>query len=200
MREVRAFCVRTFWLFSRCNFIKEVLFISREKDTVQLNEQIRDKELRIVSADGEQLGIMSARDAQKIADDRGLDLVKIAPGAKPPVCRIMDYGKYCFEQQKREKEARKNQKVVSIKEIRMFSAIDTHDFETKVNQAKKFLQGGDKLKVSVRFRKRAIAHPQIGEELLKRFQEACKEVGVVDKPAKMEGRSMVMFISPKASK
>ena len=99
-----------------------------------------------------------------------------------------------------EKEARKNQKVVSIKEIRMFSAIDTHDFETKVNQAKKFLQGGDKLKVSVRFRKRAIAHPQIGEELLKRFQEACKEVGVVDKPAKMEGRSMVMFISPKASK
>ena len=125
---------------------------------------------------------MSARDAQKIAYEKDLDLVKIAPGAKPPVCRIMDYGKYCFEQQKREKEARKNQKVVSIKEIRMFSAIDTHDFETKVNQAKKFLQGGDKLKVSVR------------------FQEACKEVGVVDKPAKMEGRSMVMFISPKASK
>ena len=143
---------------------------------------------------------MSARDAQKIAYEKDLDLVKIAPGAKPPVCRIMDYGKYCFEQQKREKEARKNQKVVSIKEIRMFSAIDTHDFETTVNQAKKFLQGGDKLKVSVRFRKRAIAHPQIGEELLKRFQEACKEVGVVDKPAKMEGRSMVMFISPKASK
>ena len=133
---------------------------------------------------------MSARDAQKIAYEKDLDLVKIAPGAKPPVCRIMDYGKYCFEQQKREKEARKNQKVVSIKEIRMFSAIDTHDFETKVNQAKKFLQGGDKLKVSVRFRKRAIAHPQIGEELLKRFQEACKEVGVVDKPAKMEGRSI----------
>ena len=132
---------------------------------------------------------MSARDAQKIAYEKDLDLVKIAPGAKPPVCRIMDYGKYCFEQQKREKEARKNQKVVSIKEIRMFSAIDTHDFETKVNQAKKFLQGGDKF-----------AHPQIGEELLKRFQEACKEVGVVDKPAKMEGRSMVMFISPKASK
>ena len=137
---------------------------------------------------------MSARDAQKIAYEKDLDLVKIAPGAKPPVCRIMDYGKYCFEQQKREKEARKNQKVVSIKEIRMFSAIDTHDFETKVNQAKKFLQGGDKLKVSVRFRKRAIAHPQIGEELLKRFQEACKEVGVVDKPAKMEGRSMVNVI------
>ena len=138
---------------------------------------------------------MSARDAQKLAYDKDLDLVKIAPQAKPPVCRIMDYGKYCFEQQ-----ARKNQKVVSIKEIRMFSAIDTHDFETKVNQAKKFLQGGDKLKVSVRFRKRAIAHPQIGEELLKQFKDACAEVGVVEKPAKMEGRSMVLFISPKASK
>ena len=167
---------------------------------LMINGQIRDKEVRVIGTNGEQLGVMSARDAQKIAYEKDLDLVKIAPGAKPPVCRIMDYGKYCFEQQKREKEARKNQKVVSIKEIRMFSAIDTHDFETKVNQAKKFLQGGDKLKVSVRFRKRAIAHPQIGEELLKRFQEACKEVGVVDKPAKMEGRSMVMFISPKASK
>ena len=125
---------------------------------------------------------MSARDAQKIAYEKDLDLVKIAPGAKPPVCRIMDYGKYCFEQQKREKEARKNQKVVSIKEIRMFSAIDTHDFETKVNQAKKFLQGGDKLKVSVRFRKRAIAHPQIGEELLKRFQEAALSTTAPNSP------------------
>ena len=143
---------------------------------------------------------MSAKDAQKLAYEKDLDLVKIAPQAKPPVCRIMNYGKYCFEQQKREKEARKNQKVVAIKEIRMFSAIDTHDFETKINQAKKFLQGGDKLKVSVRFRKRAIAHPQIGEELLERFKEACAEVGVVEKPAKMEGHSMVMFISPKASK
>ncbi len=154
----------------------------------------------MIDQDGKKLGTMSARDAQKIAYDSDLDLVKIAPTAKPPVCRIMDYGKFCFEQQKREKEARKNQKVVSVKEIRMFSAIDTHDFQTKVNQAKKFLQGGDKLKVSVRFRKRAIAHPQIGEELLKRFQEACQEAGVVEKPAKMEGRSMVMFISPKASK
>ena len=124
MREVRAFCVRTFWLFSRCNFIKEVLFISREKDTVQLNEQIRDKELRIVSADGEQLGIMSARDAQKIADDRGLDLVKIAPQAKPPVCKIMDYSKYRYEQAKREKENRKNQKTVETKEIRLSLKID----------------------------------------------------------------------------
>ena len=172
---------------------------AKETQTL-INEAIDVREVRVVDAEGQPLGIMSSREALRLAYDKDMDLVLIAPQAQPPVCKIMDYGKYCFEQQKREKEARKNQKVVSIKEIRMFSAIDTHDFETKVNQAKKFLQGGDKLKVSVRFRKRAIAHPQIGEELLKRFQEACKEVGVVDKPAKMEGRSMVMFISPKASK
>ncbi len=167
---------------------------------MQINEMIRDKEVLVIDTDGTKLGVMSAKDAQKIAYDKNLDLVKMASQAKPPVCRIMDYGKYCFEQQKREKEARKNQKVMSIKEIRMFSAIDTHDFETKVNQAIKFLSSGDKLKVSVRFRKRAIAHPQIGEELLNRFKEACAEVGTVEKPAKMEGRSIVMFISPKASK
>ena len=157
MREVRAFCVRTFWLFSRCNFIKEVLFISREKDTVQLNEQIRDKELRIVSADGEQLGIMSARDAQKIADDRGLDLVKIAPTAKPPVCKIIDYGKYRYEQARREKEARKKQKTIEVKEIRLSPNIDTNDLNTKVNQARKFVSGGNKVKVAVRFRGRELA-------------------------------------------
>ena len=138
---------------------------------------------------------MSARDAQKIAYEKDLDLVKIAPGAKPPVCRIMDYGKYCFEQQKREKEARKNQKVVSIKEIRMFSAIDTHDFETKVNQAKKFLQKGAKVKVSLRFRGREMAHKDVGREILNAFFEELKDVASVDKPAKMEGRSMVMFLS-----
>lgn len=143
---------------------------------------------------------MSAKEAQKLAFDKNLDLVKIAPQAVPPVCRIMDYGKYCFEQAKREKEARKNQKVVEIKEIRMFSTIDTHDFNTKVNQAVKFLNSGDKLKVSVRFRKRAIAHPELGMELLDRFKEACLSVGSVEKPAKMEGRSLVMFVTPKASK
>ena len=153
----------------------------------------------MIDADGTKLGVMSARDAQKIAYDKDLDLVKIAPQATPPVSRIMDYGKYCFEQQKREKEARKNQKVVAIKEIRMFSTIDTHDFETKVNQALKFLKGGDKLKVSVRFRKRAIAHPEFGNELLERFKEAVSECGVVDKPAKMEGRSIVMFVNPKGA-
>ncbi|MDE6035370.1 MAG: translation initiation factor IF-3 [Ruminococcus sp.] len=170
------------------------------KQELQINEEIRDKEVLVIDADGTKLGIMSPEDALKMAFEQDLDLVKIAPQATPPVCRIMDYGKYCFEQTKREKEARKNQKVVAIKEIRMFSTIDTHDFETKVNQAMKFLQGGDKLKVSVRFRKRAIAHPQLGEELLERFKEAVSTVGTVEKPAKMEGRSLVMFVSPKSTK
>ena len=170
------------------------------KQEHQINADITDAEVRLVGANGEQLGIMSAAKANAIADEQNLDLVKIAPHAVPPVCKIMDYGKYKFEIAQREKEAKKNQKVVSIKEIRMFSTIDTHDFETKVNQAVKFLQGGDKLKVSVRFRKRAIAHPELGGELLERFKEACLEVGVVEKPAKMEGRSLVMFISPKATK
>lgn len=170
------------------------------KQELQINEEIRDKEILVIDADGTKLGVLSARDAQKIAFEKNLDLVKIAPQATPPVCRIMDYGKYCFEQAKREKEARKNQKVVEIKEIRMFSTIDTHDFETKAAQAVKFLKGGDKIKVSVRFRKRAIAHPQLGEELLEKFKAACAEAGVVEKPAKMEGRALVMFVSPKASK
>ena len=166
----------------------------------QLNEEIRDKELRVIDVDGAQLGILSAEEALKIAFEKDLDLVKIAPQATPPVCKIMDYGKFLFEQQKREKEQRKNQKVIEIKEIRMSSSIDTHDFETKVNQAIKFLKGGDKLKVSVRFRKRTVAHPQFGEELLVKFKEAVSEVGVVDKPSKMEGRSLVMFVAPKAGK
>jgi len=154
----------------------------------------------LIGVDGSQLGIVSAKEALDLAFQQDLDLVKIAPQAQPPVCRIMDYGKFCFEQAKREKEAKKNQKVIEIKEIRMSSTIDTHDFNTKVNQAVKFLNGGDKLKVSVRFRKRTVAHPQFGEELLAKFKDAISEVGVVDKPTKMEGRSLVMFVSPKPSK
>ena len=173
----------------------EVLDISSKEH--QINEDIRDKELRVIDVDGTQLGILSADEALKLAYEKDLDLVKIAPQATPPVCRIMDYGKFLFEQSKREKEARKNQKVIDIKEVRMSSTIDTHDFNTKVNQAVKFLKGGDKLKVSVRFRKRTVAHPQFGEELLRKFKEAVSEVGVVDKPSKMEGRSLVMFVSPK---
>ncbi len=166
----------------------------------QINEEIRDKELRVIDVDGNQLGILSADEALKIAFEKDLDLVKIAPQATPPVCRIMDYGKFCFEQTKRAKEAKKNQKVIEIKEVRMSSTIDTHDFNVKVNQADKFLNGGDKIKVSVRFKKRTLAHPQFGEELLAKFKDAISEAGVVDKPSKMEGRSLVMFVSPKVNK
>lgn len=166
----------------------------------QINEEIRDKELRVIDVDGNQLGILSADEALKIAFEKDLDLVKIAPQATPPVCRIMDYGKFCFEQTKRAKEAKKNQKVIEIKEVRMSSTIDTHDFNVKVNQAVKFLSGGDKIKVSVRFKKRTLAHPQFGEELLAKFKDAISEAGVVDKPSKMEGRSLVMFVSPKVNK
>ena len=183
-----------------CFILNSWRCLTISKQELQINEEIRDKEILVIDDDGKKLGILSSKEAQQIAFDKELDLVKIAPQSTPPVCRIMDYGKFCFEQSKREKEARKNQKIVSIKEIRMFSTIDKHDYETKVNQAVKFLQCGDKLKVSVRFRKRAIAHPQLGEELLGRFKEAVSAVGTVDKPAKMEGRSIVMFVSPKAAK
>ena len=143
---------------------------------------------------------MPTKQALALAMERGLDLVDIAPQATPNVCRIMDYGKYRYEQAKREKEARKNQKTVDIKEVRMSMNIDTHDFETKVGQALKFLRGGDKVKVSVRFRGREMAHTDLGRVLLERFRDACLEVGTVDKPPKMEGRSMVLFISPKPVK
>lgn len=179
-------------------WILEVLVISSKE--LQINEDIRDKEVRLIGADGAQLGVVSSREALRLAEEKELDLVKIAPQAVPPVCKIMDVGKYQFEQAKREKEAKKNQKIVDIKEVRMFSTIDTHDFDTKVSQAIKFLKSGDKLKVSVRFRKRAIAHPHLGEELLEKFKAACTEVGTVEKPSKMEGRALVMFVSPKASK
>ncbi len=166
----------------------------------KINEDIRDKEVRVVGSDGSQLGIMSAKDAIEKAYSEDKDLVKIAPNANPPVCKIMDFGKFLFEQSKREKEAKKNQKVMDVKEVKMSSTIDTHDFETKVNQAMKFLKNGDRLKVEVRFRKRTVAHPQFGEELLKKFAAAVSEIGVVDKQPKMEGRSFVMYVSPKSTK
>lgn len=163
---------------------------------MQINEQIRDREVRVVSSTGEQLGIMSAKEALKKAEEKNLDLVKIAPTAKPPVCKIMDYGKYRFEQAKREKEARKNQKTVEIKEIRLSLNIDTHDFETKANHAEKFLKSGNKVKVSIRFRGREMAHPQLGLATMEKFAEACKEFSSVEKPAKLEGRQMLMFLAP----
>ena len=189
---MRAFCVRTF------NYFKEVFFIS--KDTPQLNGEIRDKQLRVISDTGEQLGIMSAKEAQKIADSKGVDLVKIAPQAKPPVAKIMDYSKYRYEQAKREKENRKKQKVIDTKEIRLSLNIDIGDFNTKVNQARKFLEKGDKLKVSIRLRGREMAHPELGETNMNRFAQQLQEIANVDKKPKLEGRQILMFMSPKNTK
>ena len=163
----------------------------------QLNEEIRDSEIRLIGDDGEQLGIMSAAEALRIADEQGLDLVKISPQAVPPVCKLMNYGKFRFERSKREKEAKKNQHVVEIKEIRMSPSIDVGDFHTKLKNAQKFLDDGDRVKVSVRFRGREMAHTDIGKTLLVRFAELCAEKGTLDKEPKLEGRSMAMFLSPK---
>ena len=162
-----------------------------------INSEIKDAEVRLIGPDGEQLGIVSNKEAQKIAEQHNLDLVKIAPQAKPPVCRVMDYGKHKLELAKKEKEARKNQKVVNIKEVRLSPNIDEHDFNTKVNQGIKFLKSGDKVKVSVRFRGREITHSSIGKDLLLRVQDAMAEVGVVEKGIKLEGRNMAMFVVPK---
>ena len=166
----------------------------------QLNEDIRDSEIRLIGSTGEQLGIMSAAQTQRIADEQGLDLVKISPQATPPVCKLMDYGKFRFEQGKREKEAKKNQHVVEIKEIRMSPGIDVGDFNTKLKNAQKFLADGNRVKVSVRFRGREMAHTDIGKDLLVRFAEQCAEVATLDKEPKLEGRSMSIFLSPKTGK
>ena len=176
----------------------EVLPISKQE--LQINEQIRDKELRVIDSDGTQLGIMPLRRAMEIAEQKNLDLVKIAPQANPPVCKIIDYGKFRFEQAKREKEARKNQRVVEIKEIRLTPGIDVGDLNTKVKNACKFLKGGDKVKVSVRFRGREVTHSSLGLDLLQRFAELCTEVGTVEKAPKLEGRQMHMFLAPKKDK
>jgi translation initiation factor IF-3 len=170
------------------------------KQEQQINEEIRDKEIRVISDDGEQLGIMSAAEALKIAESRNLDLVKIAPMAKPPVCKVMDYGKFRFEKAKKEKEAKKNQKTIEIKEIRLSLNIDTHDFDTKINHARKFIGSGNKVKVSIRFRGREMAHPELGQVIMKRCAEALVDCASVEKPAKLEGRQMLMFLAPKSAK
>ena len=166
----------------------------------QINEEIRDKEVRLVSEAGEQLGIMSSREALEKAIERDLDLVKISPNATPPVCKLMDYGKFKFEQTKREKEARKNQHVVEIKEVRMSPGIDVNDFNVKLRNAQKFLAEGNRVKATVRFRGREMAHTDIGRKLLMKFAEDCAEVAVMDKEPKLDGRHMNMFLSPKVSK
>jgi len=164
-----------------------------------INEQIRDREIRLIGEEGEQLGVMSSREAQKLADEAGLDLVKIAPTAKPPVCKIVDYGKYRYEQARKEKEARKKQKTIEIKEIRLSPNIDTNDLNTKINAAKKFLTKGDKVKVTLRFRGREMAHMNASKHILDDFAEALTEIAVVEKPAKVEGRSMTMVLAEKRS-
>ena len=164
---------------------------------LQINEAIRDAQIRVIDADGSQLGIMTADKALEIASAKNLDLVKIAPQANPAVCRIMDYGKYKFEQSKREKESKKNQKVISIKEIRLSLGIDSHDFNTKLNQTIKFLNSGNKVKVAIRFRGREMAHTELGKQLMDKFLDGIKDVGAADKQPKMEGRSMAVVISPK---
>ncbi len=162
-----------------------------------INEQIRDREVRVIGEEGEQLGVMSSRDALKLAEDAGLDLVKIAPTAKPPVCRITDYGKFKYEQLRKEKEAKKKQKITEIKEIRLSPNIDTNDLNTKTNAAKKFISKGDRVKITLRFRGREMAHMSNSKHILDDFAEALADVAVIDKAPKVEGRSMTMFLAPK---
>ena len=166
----------------------------------QINEEIIDKEVRLIGDDGTQLGIMSAEAALQVAVEKGYDLVKISPNANPPVCKIMDYGKYRFEQAKREKEARKNQHVIEVKEIRMSPGIGDNDFNTKLRNGSKFLQDGNRLKVTIRFRGREMAHTSIGEELLLKFADGCSSIASMDKSPKLEGRNMSIFLSPKPAK
>lgn len=162
-----------------------------------INEQIRDKEIRLIGEDGEQLGIISTREAMKLAAEAELDLVKIAPTAKPPVCKIIDYGKYKYELTRKEKEAKKKQKTVDVKEVRLSPNIDTNDLNTKVNNAKKFIQKGNKVKVTLRFRGREMAHMQTSKHILDDFAEMLKDIAVVEKPTKLEGRSISMVLTEK---
>ncbi len=179
-------------------FLLEVFSIGKLDH--QLNEEIRDKEVRLIGADGVMLGIVSSQEALRLAEEQELDLVKISPNAVPPVCKIMDYRKFCFDQKKREKEAKKNQHVVEVKEIRMSPGIDTNDLNTKIKNAMRFLADGNRVKVSVRFRGREMAHTNIGEKLLMDFAAACAEVASMEKNPKLDGRFMTMFLSPKNSK
>ena len=162
-----------------------------------INEQIRDKEVRLIGVDGEQLGIVSSKEAQRLADEAGLDLVKIAPTAKPPVCKIIDYGKYRYEQARKEKEAKKKQKTIELKEIRLSPNIDTNDLNTKINSAKKFIEKGNKVKVTLRFRGREMAHMNQSKYILDDFAEALADVAVVEKAPKVEGRSIGMVLAEK---
>lgn len=176
------------------NYFGRWLLISNE---LRINDEIRVKEIRVVSADGEQLGIMLVRDAIRIAQEKELDLVEVAPTAKPPVCRIMDYGKYRYEQSKREREARKKQKIIEIKEIRMTPKIEEHDFQVKVKAAQKFLKDGDKVKAMIRFRGREIVHAELGRALLIQLFEEVKSIAIMEREPKIEGKNMIMILGSK---
>lgn len=173
----------------------EVFYI--RKTELLMNEDVRDREIRLIDTDGTMLGIMTSKNAQELAISKNLDLIKIVPDAVPPVCKIMDYGKYVFEQGKKEKEAKKNQKIVLLKEIRMSAKIEEHDFGYKVKNAYKFLQDGDKVKVSIRFRGREMQYTMTGKEVLAKFADAVIDVGIVEKQPRLEGKSMMMILNPK---
>ncbi len=172
----------------------EVFTIATEH---QINEQIRDRSVRVVSDDGQQLGVMSAREAMEIAEQKGLDLVKVSPNANPPVCKIMDYGKFRFEQAKKQREAKKNQKIIELKEMRLSATIDKHDLEVKAKNVSKFLNAGDKVKVSIRFRGRQMAHTEQGMQVMNEFFAMVQENASIEKQAKIEGRNMFMILAPK---
>jgi translation initiation factor IF-3 len=173
--------------------------ISKEKE-IQVNNEIKAREVRVIDPNGQQLGIMSLKEALRHAQEAQLDLVKIVPDAKPPVCKIMDYGKFKYEQSKREKEARKNQRIINIKEIRMNPNIEEHDFQVRVKNALRFLKDGDKVKVTIKFRGREITHTKLGEEVLKKMADSVQEIGFIEKHPIIEGRNMVMVLSPKQNK
>ena len=178
-------------------FLMIILWRCKVISDLMINEQIRDREVRVIGEDGEQLGIMSSREAMRLAEEAGVDLVKIAPTAKPPVCKLVDYGKFKYEQTRKEKEAKKKQKVIDVKEIRLSPNIDTNDLNTKVNAARKFLSKGDKVKVTLRFRGREMAHMQNSKHILVDFGESLSDIAVVEKEPKVEGRSMTMFLAEK---
>ncbi len=197
-----AICTDTFFMLSNTTCQDLILFFQTlwrwliiSKD-MNVNEKIRAREVRLIDSNGDQLGVKSRQEALEIAQTRNLDLVLVAPNAKPPVCRIMDYGKYRFEQQKKEKEARKKQKVINVKEVRLSPGIEDHDFNTKLRNARKFLEKGDKVKASIRFRGRAITHKELGQEVLEKLAEECKDISTVETKPKMEGRSMFLMLAP----
>ena len=181
-----------FFIFRRCSYISNINY--------QINDEITDPQIRLVSEDGTQLGIMSSKEANDIAVEKELDLVKIAPNANPPVCKIMDYGKYRYEQSKRDKEAKRHQHIVEIKEIRMSPSIGSNDFNVKLKNGQKFLKEGNRLKITIRFRGREMAHTNIGEKLLLQFAEECSELGTLDKNPKLDGRFMSITLTPKPAK